>query len=102
MVPVLPGSDSGWPSGSVVTMPPGRSVQGGVLGERRHHGQRRWLATEHTFPQPFRVGGGEVFGERIDDEPGSVVDLVLELVRPPPRVAREDAHGADLPGDDLR
>ena len=34
----------------------------------------------------------EVVGVRVDDEPTTGVELLVELRRPPPRVAREDPH----------
>src|SRR4051812_33352357 len=72
-----------------------RSVERWV---RRHRGQQRVLlalAPQDRRPQVGRVAGEDLVALRRLDDPGVLGQLVLELPRPPARVAGEHARPPD-------
>ena len=50
--------------------------------------ERSWLAAQHPAPQGVRLRGDRVLGQRVDDVPAALGDLVAQLLSAPARRSR--------------
>src|SRR3954449_12515762 len=70
-----------------------------VRGHRREQRVLAALAPQHRRPQALGVLAEDLRGARGLDDPGLLLELRLELARPPARVAGEHAGAAHAAGD---
>jgi site-specific DNA recombinase len=82
-----------------VTRYPGASVQGGIGRERGHRRHQPALPAQHHLPQVVRLRHERVARERVQDEPGTLVYLGLQLLGVPPGIAGEDAEAVQFTGE---
>src|SRR6478735_2521422 len=81
---------------AVAFAPARRSVDPWIVGKQREHRERAAFTAEDLAPQELRRGGEDIGASSGDDDPGSLLELVLELPGRPARVAGEDTHPAEL------
>src|SRR5439155_15711067 len=78
------------------TYPPLVDRRTRIPGIVRGDGEVATLAAQHGAPEGCGVGGEEVVGEGVDDEPALARELVVELAWAPPRVTGEHAHRLEV------
>src|ERR1700722_9263525 len=71
------------------------SVHGGMRGEIGEEPELSLLAPQHVVPQTCRVLGQQILFGGIKAEPGTFVDLLVELLSRPPGIPREESRSVE-------
>ena len=97
----VPGPDPACPDRPIGTAcePGPRSVPRGIGRHGRENAERAALATKHGAPERVRLVREDVLGDRGLDDPRALVELVVQLARPPARVADVDPRAPELPSE---